>query len=141
MAKKLSIKQLIQDNKDILFDILEKHNVDSFRVSFEGSGDSGQIEDIQLDEKILKKKVEGAMVSAGSTWNPVTKESTLNYEKDVDVRTLIEGICYDVLEDSFGGWEINDGSYGEFYFDVNKRKSNLTMSERVMDVNTNEYTL
>lgn len=136
---KIKTSQLIQDNKDILFDILENTDVKEFEVHFDGSGDSGQIEDISLDDKILKKKVEGAMVSSGSTWNPITKESTTEYEKDVDVRTLIEGICYDILEDSFGGWEINDGSYGEFLFDVKKRKATLKMNERVMDVNSSEY--
>lgn len=140
MPMKISTNQLVKDNKDILFDLLEKTKVNSFDVSFDGSGDSGQIEDIALAEKVLNKKVEGARVSNGTTWDPITKQTTINWQNDVDVRGLIEGICYDTLEESFGGWEINDGSFGTFRFDVKKRKVILEMNERVMDVNYKEFT-
>jgi hypothetical protein len=141
MSKKITTKQHTQDNKDILFDLLENEKIEKFEVSFDGSGDSGQIEDISLDSKILKKKVVGAILSAGNVYDPITKTTSQKWEKDVDVEGLIQGICYEVLEDSFGGWEINDGSYGSFNFDVKKRKMTLEMNERVMEVNTEEFTI
>jgi hypothetical protein len=141
MSKKITTKQQTQDNKDILFDLLENKKIEKFEVYFDGSGDSGQIENISLDSKILKKKVVGAILSAGNVYDPITKTTSQKWEKDVDVEGLIQGICYEVLEDSFGGWEINDGSYGSFNFDVKKRKMTLEMNERVMEVNTEEFTI
>lgn len=45
------------DLKDILFDLLAKEKVKKFSVTFDGSGDSGQIEDIDLEDNILQKKL------------------------------------------------------------------------------------
>lgn len=137
--KTLNADEHVRDNKDFVFDILEQEGIASFEVEFDGSGDSGQIESISLDEKLLKRKIEGCKVKNGSRYDPVTKTSSPVWEHDVTLQSLIEGVCYDILEDNFGGWEINDGSYGTFSFDVKKRKAGLTMNERVMEVNTNEY--
>lgn len=138
-AKNLSASDDIQDNKDIVFDILEKEGVDSFEVLFDGSGDSGQIDEISLDDKLLKKKMSGCKVKNGTRWNPDTNSWSPVWEDNVNLQSLIEGVCYEVLEENFGGWEINDGSFGTFLFDVKKRKVSLTMNERVTEVNTNEY--
>ena len=44
----------------------------------------------------------------------------------------IEDWCYRVLEDNYGGWEINEGSQGYFIFDVNNRTIELehTLNEQ-----------
>lgn len=139
MPKKLNPAALVKDNKDILFDILSGEGVDFFEVSFDGSGDSGQIEDVGLDGKILKKNVPGVRVSNGTRWDPQTQTSTPIWQEDVDVRCLAEGVCYDILEESFGGWEINDGAYGVFKFDVKKRKVTLEFNERIMESKYSEY--
>lgn len=138
-TKNIGTDAFVRDNRDIIFDIMEQEGVKSFEVSFEGSGDSGQVEDISLDGKLLDRKMEGCKVSNGTRWDPKTKKSTPIWEHNVSLQSLIESVCYDVLEANFGGWEINDGSYGTFTFDVKKRKVSLTMNERVMDVNTSEY--
>jgi hypothetical protein len=137
--KTLNAEEYVRDNKDFVFDIMEQEGIASFEVSFDGSGDSGQIESISLDDKLLGRNMKGCKVKNGSRYDPVTKTSSPVWENDVTLQSLIEGVCYDILEDNFGGWEINDGSYGTFSFDVKKRKASLTMNERVMEVNTNEY--
>lgn len=137
--KTLNADEHVRDNKDFVFDILEQEGIATFEVEFDGSGDSGQIESISLDKKLLGRKIEGCKVKNGSRYDPVTKTSSPVWEHDVTLQSLIEGVCYDILEDNFGGWEINDGSYGTFSFDVKKRKASLTMNERIMEVNTNEY--
>jgi hypothetical protein len=43
-----------------------------------------------------------------------------NFEENGDaLPASIEDWCYSELEDNFGGWEINEGSDGEFVFDFN----------------------
>jgi hypothetical protein len=52
----------------------------------------------------------------------------------------VEYICYDLLAKDNGGWEINDGSNGEFVFDVLQKKAELTFHERYTEERTTNYT-
>ena len=49
------------------------------------------------------------------------------------VREAIETLVYDVLSQTYGGWENNDGAYGEFTFDVAERTITLDYNERHME--------
>jgi len=42
------------------------------------------------------------------------------------VPSQVEDWCYQQLEEHFGGWEINEGSQGEFQFDFNQKTLILT---------------
>lgn len=135
MKKKLSTDQ--QDNKDIIFDLLEAKGVKSFTVTFDGSGDSGQIDEITLDEKLQSLPVEGASVNRGTVFTEDGPTKKIEYNPPL--REVIEELCYDTLEGVCGGWEINEGSYGEFVFDVKKRNIHLDFNERIEEVNSSEY--
>lgn len=39
-------------------------------------------------------------------------------DTSIAVPNMLESWCYDVLESNFGGWEINEGSQGNFYIDL-----------------------
>jgi hypothetical protein len=56
------------------------------------------------------------------------------------VEELVHEVCYDKLASTHMGWEINEGSYGTFSFDVLNRKISLEFNERVESVNTTEET-
>lgn len=126
-------------SRDIILDILSTKKVKSFTVTFDGSGDSGQIEDITLKDSLLESNVIGATVSAGTVWTSEGSVKQINTEPTM--REVIEELCYAVLEGVCGGWEINEGSYGEFVFDVIKRKVRLDFNERIESVNSTEYDL
>lgn len=125
------------DLKDILFDLLAQEKINKFAVTFDGSGDSGQIEDVDLEDNILDKEVEGVRIPNG--WQYSTEGKTRIYDDAKTIRDIVDGICYDVLEQVAGGWEINSGSYGTFIFDVKKRRVSLDFNERIEDVNNSEY--
>ena len=72
------------DHKDVVFDILAKHKIEKFEVEFDGSGDSGQIENIDLDDDLLDTEV-------------------VSREEDTTLRSLIETVCYEALEHVCGG--------------------------------------
>jgi hypothetical protein len=63
-----------------------------------------------------------------SQWGANTRRS------DQPLRDAIETLCYDYLEQEHGGWENNDGAYGEFQFDVAERTIELEFSSRYTDV-------
>ena len=41
------------------------------------------------------------------------------------VPTDVEDYCYEMLENNFGGWEINEGSHGNFQIDLDKKEITL----------------
>jgi hypothetical protein len=65
-------------------EIVRNSGVNQLAIDYSGYGDSGSIESSYMDENG-------------------------NYQ---EIPTEIEDILYRVLEDAYGGWEINDGSYG-----------------------------
>ena len=46
---------------------------------------------------------------------------------------LLESLAYDFLEQSHGGWEDNEGAFGEFTFDVTERTISLDYNERYVE--------
>ena len=125
-----------QDSK-MLFDALHDTKVVSIQVDFDGCGDSGQIHDIEYYNKNGKKisqpegKIKGSKLPAGHVWNDKTRNLEEIPEREATFNELVEQICYDRLGAHHGGWEINEGSYGTFNFDVLNRKINLEFNERV----------
>ena len=52
-----------------------------------------------------------------------------------NVPANIEDFCYNALEDSHGGWEINEGSQGRFVFD---KKNKIITLEHTYNEESNE---
>lgn len=48
------------------------------------------------------------------------------FDNGEPVPSQVEDWCYQQLEEHFGGWEINEGSQGEFQFDFNQKTLILT---------------
>jgi hypothetical protein len=49
----------------------------------------------------------------------------------------VEEWCYKQLEENFGGWEINEGSQGEFQFDFNEKTVILSHTYNIEEYKTN----
>lgn len=118
-------------NKQVLFDILEKNNVESVFVHFDGSGDSGGIETIEISPEILTPLLEETAL--GFVWKEIYPAAAA--DDDVILREAIETMCYDLLRLKHQGWETNEGSFGNFDFDVKTKKIKLEFNERSI----NEY--
>lgn len=125
------------DLKDIVFDLMEEKKIESFTVNFDGSGDSGQVDCISLPDEVIEEKVSGVKVPNGIRYSSTGTEQM--YEDADKISDVIEAVCYQILEQVCSGWEINDGSFGEFTFNVKKRKVSLDFNERVTDVNSSTY--
>ena len=118
-------------NKKALFDALEAAGISSVTVAFDGCGDSGQIEDIVVEgatTQLPVTPIEIALVQWGQSGIARPTQS---------VRDAVETLAYDFLEQTHGGWENNEGAYGEFTFDVGDRTIRLDYNERI---ETSEYT-
>jgi hypothetical protein len=114
-------------NKAALFDALAVAGITIVVVTFDGYGDSGQIESIDARTAEAEATLPDATITLadplwdGSGVEPVT----------VGVAEAIERLSYDFLREVASGWENNDGAFGEFTFDVAARTIALDYNERL----------
>lgn len=78
-------------NDEKFIEMFNRKEIDEITARYNGSGDSGEIEYIEIDGK-----------SVNISWGT----------QDEDEK-LIQNTLYDNLENAFSGWEIDDGSNGE----------------------------
>ena len=121
--------EVLSLNKTALFDALAAAGITTVLVNFDGCGDSGQVEMIEArtgDEDRALPAVEVEIASMG--WGSATID-----RQTQPLRDAIETLVYDVLSQTHGGWENNDGACGEFIFDVTERTITLDYNERHME--------
>jgi hypothetical protein len=135
----------IQINKHILFDVFDSNGVDGATVTFDGSGDSGSIHDIDLYREdgddingILLKNVSGAKVLISTGFDSQGFVENFS-EATLTVHDLIESICYDALKAKHEGWENNEGAYGEFNFSSDNRTIGMEFNERMTEQHSHEF--
>ena len=126
-------KSTLAENKTALFEALANAGIDIVEVTFNGYADSGQVDEAVIDGEGAEADlrlidIEIARVGWGS---PAVVRETLS------VKDAIEKLVYDLLQQTYGGWEINQGAYGDFLFDVGDRTVTLNFNERI---ETSEYT-
>lgn len=124
-------------NKKALFDALGPLGIARAEVTFDGYGDSGQLD-------------EPSFADANGAVNPpvgVIEVQSVLYDGSaietarVSITEGIEQICYDLLGEHHAGWENNDGAYGDFVFDVVANAITYTHNSRYTEVDTSSYEL
>ena len=120
------VAELRPRNKALVFNALAAAGITIVTVSFDGYGDSGQIESIeaQADGKVLDLPRADLEINA-PIWGKREPEGQV-----ISVAVAIEKLAYDFLSDVHSGWENNEGAYGEFTFDVGERTISLDYNER-----------
>jgi len=113
-------------NKGAVFDALAAAEIASVLVEFDGEGDSGQIEYICADDSAEIPHISIEMQQVA--WGTGKRDSV-----QTTLREAIEKLCYDFLDQEHGGWENNDGAYGEFTFNVAEREIDLDFNARFSD--------
>ena len=120
-------------NKTLLFAALAEAGVTTVEIRFDGAGDSGQIEQIEA-------RAEEDSVELPATQVDTMRIDYASIEPISEVKPLpdaIEALCYALLETGHGGWEINEGAFGEFSFDVAAGTITLGFNQRI---ETSDYT-
>ncbi len=121
------IEALRPGNKDRLFDGLMAAGITHVTVTFDGSGDSGQIESIDArddaDQSVTLPAVQ--ITFAGIDW-----QSGAPTERRLSLEGAVEELVYRLLSATHSGWQDNDGAYGEFCIDARARTIHLEFNER-----------
>lgn len=109
--------------KASLFNFLAANGIVLVTVDFDGCGDSGQIEGITA----FDEHGEVALPATGFVAPDVDEAAA---DASGPIEGAIETLVYDLLQTEHGGWENNDGAYGEFRFDVVARSITLESNMR-----------
>lgn len=119
-------EEILASNKAVLFDSLAAAGIETVIVTFDGYGDSGQIENISsgAGDEAIPLPPDRIEIARTIYESPEIERQTQT------VREAIETLVYDFLRQTRSGWEINDGAYGEFTFDVVERTIKLDYNER-----------
>jgi hypothetical protein len=104
----------------------QEHGITAVIVNFDGYGDSGQIEDITAQTGAVTVELPDERIEI---FRPAWDSADIERETHT-VREAIEALCYDFLSQTHGGWENNDGAYGDFTFDVTEGSITLDYNER-----------
>ena len=120
-------------NKAILFAALAAAGIHRVTVGYDGSGDSGQIEDVEAwdagNESIPFPADRKIQLASDNPDHPLPEQN---------LEAAVEHLCWDCLE-IHCGWENNDGAFGTFVFDVPAGTVALEHNERYTEVNTSTH--
>ena len=128
-------KKLGQTNKARIFAALAAADIDLVLVTFDGEGDSGQIEDIvasRQEQLVALPDVKIGLLQA--FWGKPKPEAS-----KATLRDAIEALCYDFLEEDNGGWENDGGAFGEFRLNVSACTVELEFNSRFTDISTSNH--
>ena len=127
--------KLSEANKQAVFDALAAANINQVHVEFDGEGDQGQIESVIA----LREEERAEFPNVGVIIRHVPSGEYDPIRTIEQIEKAIETLCYDYLEETHGGWENNDGAYGDFRLDVAKRTVELEFNGRFTDTCTSNH--
>lgn len=120
-------------NKEILFAALAQAGIHGVTVYYDGSGDSGQIENVEAwdvgNERIPFPSDPEIQLAAENPDHPFIGQR---------LEAAVESLAWDFLDIHYG-WENNDGAFGTFVFSVSDRTVRLEHNERYTEVNTTNH--
>jgi hypothetical protein len=154
--------------KEVLLKLKEAGFVSAV-VHYDGSGDSGQVEHISVfrkDEpeeyyrllpegtentweavrKIREERnaiLEGISLSIAQTRSLWTQDKGFYELTAVEDKTLLyalEALAYEWLSETHGGWEIDEGSYGDVVLHVDQMMVTLDHNERITETVSSTHT-
>jgi hypothetical protein len=127
--------ELQPGNKAALFDALAAAGVTLIVAAFDGYGDSGQIENVEVKAGDTVVDMPGGEIEiATAVWDQAEPDRSM-----ASIRDVIEVFVYDLLGQTHDGWENSDGAYGDFTFDVAERTITLDYNERYMESDYSQH--
>jgi hypothetical protein len=129
-------EQRAESARSKLMHALQAAGVKKVVASFDGYGDSGNVETIAYEPATDGSAEVSDSPHQVTDWpqDGEPQRTVRNYTLD----ELVEEVCYALLGTGHPGWEINSGSYGEFLIDPAANSVRLTFNERIESVETSE---
>lgn len=119
MKHLLQIQEIRNKNKKSVVAFMQANGIEKVIVEFDGSGDSGQTETpvIFPDSKqdLINQQIPFITFSQRFSGGEWSVDAT---EKQASVEEALEDLAYCALENNHGGWEINEGAFGEIIIEA-----------------------
>jgi hypothetical protein len=125
--------------QDPIYQALSNLGVHKLFVTYSGSGDSGCIDEIEAYDKDAKLvPLPGTPVSVTlmhSDWDFETGKysTTIKSIAEMPLKDAVDQWCYDLLEEHFPGWEINEGSSGTITINPEGREGEIEHTYLIPD--------
>lgn len=105
------MKEHIQNNRTRIMESMTKAGILTATISYEGSGDSGFVEEVNLlpQPEFDAPSVEFTQERRGWIKGKATIEFSTHTES---LENALTALTYQLLEELHPGWEINEGSSG-----------------------------
>jgi len=116
---------IVQSAKQAIMAALKTGAVTVVRVRYEGSGDSGQVEEIDARDEhgeVAIPEITVSCVQWHTVWSRERGEHAEEGVVDSPLSEFIEYFVNMLVRQLHPGWEINEGSFGAVTFDVADNK-------------------
>jgi hypothetical protein len=140
----MSVKNIQQFCK-----LLSAYNVVRVELYYDGSGDSGDFETIQIITIPTPAQIDlSTQQTSNTTAVTVTEKRTNGHtwaqdtakkENSLITVNAFDEFVSDVFDLLPGGWEINDGSYGDIVVDVAEESVKIDHNERYTEVRSETF--
>jgi hypothetical protein len=111
-------------NKGVIMAALAVAGITSLVVTFDGNSDEGQIESIEARAGETTVELPATLVQIVDS----DDKEPIKSANEISLAEAIERLCFDYLSHVYTGWEINEGSHGEFAFTVADNSVELSTS-------------
>jgi hypothetical protein len=122
-------------NKTTVFAALTAASITLVTVTFDGGGDSGQIQDVVAQAGEANIHIPNTQI--------VMQRASWGGKRDaakIALRDAIEELCFDYLSQEHGGWENNDGGQGDFTFHVGEQRIDLDFNQFYTESTNHSHT-
>ena len=118
--------------------LFKTFGVTTILASYDGSGDSGSIDDIMLtyaDSRVItsEARTQSFYQFVNEKVDAVPADKQIFTKKIADA---FENALWKMLTDNFGGWENNDGASGDIDINVETGKIEIEHNQRYTEINT-----
>ena len=128
-------KDMDMFNATAVREVLALHKIDKVAVEYDGSGDSGSINEVEFSKNGEVITLLGVTVEV---WEKVSNYSSANntyattfISSEREISEAFERLAENVLDRRGIDWYNNDGGFGNITFSVNENTVSLDHSQRV----------
>jgi hypothetical protein len=127
-----------------IFEQLRAAGASSITISFDGSGDSGSIESVDIynaDNQRMQIDLTVIYPEEKSSWVD-DKWITETEEKEMPIADALEAYCYDELQKTEIDWYNNEGGFGQMTINLDdKVEIELEVNTRYTEYKTDSFDL
>ena len=129
------------ERKQLFFTLLKVMGGSQVNVAFDGSGDSGSIDVVELlnrnGERIDLEGAKFEWPTKSSEFDPLKKEWVRTHTlEEMDVKEILTQICEDALEEVGVDWYNHEGGYGELTIDLTTQPTKVELGVNVREMTT-----